>query len=90
MKSKAARKYPARVKRGLLCEETERIRLLAQLGKMVEDFQQENPEGGYAELTAAFGGPNECADELLSSLGEEVADVIRRKRRRMCCREGSS
>jgi len=83
MKNKAAKRYLARVKRGLLCEETKRIRLLAQLGKMIEDFQQENPEGGYAELTVAFGNPNECADELLSSLGKEEVEVIRKKRRRM-------
>lgn len=81
MERKAARKYLARVKRGLLCGGGDRIRLLRRAEEMADGLLQEDPEAGYRELEAAFGPPDQFAREMLEGLdGNEVAAHWRRRR----------
>lgn len=47
---------------------------------MIAGFQQENPEAGYAGLTAAFGEPEAFAAQMLSGLDEAAVAAARKRR----------
>lgn len=81
MDSKAAKRYLARVRRGLVCGCPDRKALLARCGEMVETFCQENPEAEYDAYVAAFGEPADFAAELLSRLGESRVEAALKQRR---------
>lgn len=81
MDNKAAGQYLARVKRALVCDKTDRCRLLERCADMIGVFQQENPEAGYDGIVAAFGEPDAFVAELLSGLDEATVKVARKRRR---------
>ena len=81
MENKAAGQYLARVKRALVCDKTDRCRLLERCGDMIVVFLQENPEAGYDGIVAAFGEPDAFVAELLSGLDEATVEVARKRRR---------
>ena len=81
MENKAAGQYLARVKRTLVCDKTDRCRLLERCAAMIGDFQQENPEVGYDGIVAAFGEPDAFVSELLSGLDEATVKAARKRRR---------
>lgn len=81
MDNKAAGQYLARVKRALVCDKTDRCRLLERCADMIGVFQQENPEAGYDGIVAAFGKPDAFVSELLSGLDEVTVKAARKRRR---------
>lgn len=81
MENKAAGQYLARVKRTLVCDKTDRCRLLERCAAMIGDFQQENPEAGYDGIVDAFGEPDAFVSELLSGLDEATVKAARKRRR---------
>ena len=81
MENKAAKQYLARVKRALVCDKTDRCRLLERCAAMIDSFQQESPEAGYDGLVAAFGEPDAFVAELLSGLDEAAVKTARKRRR---------
>lgn len=81
MDNKAAGQYLARVKRALICDKTDRCRLLERCADMIGVFQQENPEAGYDGIVAAFGKPDAFVSELLSGLDEVTVKAARKRRR---------
>ena len=81
MENKAAGQYLARVKRTLVCDKTDRCRLLERCAAMIDVFQQENPGAGYDGLVAAFGEPDAFVSELLSGLDEATVKTAQKRRR---------
>ena len=81
MENKAAKQYLARVKRALVCDKTDRCRLLERCAAMIDSFQQESPEAGYDGLVAAFGEPDAFVAELLSGLDEAAVKTARKRQR---------
>lgn len=79
METNLTRQYLSQVQHFLICGRSDRIRLLGRCKELVESFQQENPEAGYSEMIAAFGEPDVCAEELLSSLEESRIETARKK-----------
>ena len=79
MKTNSTRQYLSRVQHFLICGRSDRIQLLGRCKELVDSFQQENPEAGYTEILAAFGAPDVCAEELLSSLEESRIEAARKR-----------
>lgn len=75
--------YLQSVRSLLDCPAADRARLLSQLEGAVSAYLADEPEAGEAELTAAFGTPEDCAARLLENCDSAGAVVNRRKKRRM-------
>lgn len=81
MGSKAMEQYLSRLKRALTCSRADRERLLSQGRRLLEDFLEENPEGGYEAMAAAFGPPEGFAGEMLATLDQEELKQTRARRK---------
>lgn len=83
MESKAAQNYLNQVRHFLVCDKADQKRLLGRCGELMNSFQQENPDAEYAGLVAAFGKPEDCAANLLSTLDDSKVEAARKKRRQL-------
>lgn len=81
MESKAMEQYLSRLKRALTCSRPDREKLLAHGKGLLEGFLEENPEGGYTALAAAFGPPEAFAGEMLATLDQEALKQTQARRK---------
>lgn len=82
MEHKTAQKYLNQVRHFLVCDKTDQKRLLEQCKNLINSFQQENPDAEFAEVVTAFGKPQDCAADLLSTLDDTKVAAAQKKRRR--------
>lgn len=75
-------RYMAEVDQALIRQLKLREQMLDQIGKMVDQFGEENPEATYADLLAAFGPADALVEEMLSTLPTEEVEQARGKQRR--------
>lgn len=81
MERKGTAQYLSRLKRALSCSRADREKLLAHGKGLLDGFLEENPEGGYTALAAAFGPPEEFAGEMLATLDQEELKQTRDRRK---------
>lgn len=81
MESKAMEQYLSRLKRALTCSRPDREKLLAHGKGLLEGFLEENPEGGYTALSAAFGPPEAFAGEMLATLDQDALQQTQARRK---------
>ena len=79
--SEALRDYFRRLDKHLTCPRPLRRRLTAQVRRAAEDYCQERPEAGPAEVVQYLGDPAETARELLDGLEPGELDRARRHER---------
>ena len=75
-------RYMAEVDQALIRQLKLREQMLDQIGKMVDQFGEENPEATYDDLLAAFGPADALVEEMLSTLPTEEVEQARGKQRR--------
>lgn len=75
-------RYMAEVDRALIRQLKLREQMLDQIGKMVDQFGEENPEATYDDLLSAFGPADALVEEMLSTLPTEEVEQARGKQRR--------
>lgn len=73
--------YLSRLKRFLSCSRPDREKLLARGKGLLEGFLEENPEGGYEDLVAAFGPPEAFAGEMLATLDQAALKQTQDRRK---------
>lgn len=71
--------YLAGVDRALLCYLPNRKELMAEARRMVDQFDEENPEATGEDLLAAFGTGEEFALTMLSTVPKEQVEEAKRK-----------
>ena len=71
--------YLAGVDRALLCYLPNRKELMAEARRMVDQFDEENPEATGEDLLAAFGTGEEFALSMLSTVPREQVEEAKRK-----------
>lgn len=71
--------YLAGVDRALLCYLPNRKELMAEARRMVDQFDEENPEATGEDLLAAFGTGEEFALSMLSTVPREQVEKAKRK-----------
>lgn len=71
--------YLAGVDRALLCYLPNRKELMAEARRMVEQFDEENPEATGEDLLGAFGTGEEFALSMLSTVPKEQVEEAKRK-----------
>lgn len=74
-------RYMAEVDQALIRQLKLREQMLDQIGKMVDQFGEENPEATYDDLLAAFGPADALVEEMLSTLPTEEVEQARGKQR---------
>lgn len=74
-------RYMAEVDQALIRQLKLREQMLDQIGKMVDQFGEENPEATYDDLLSAFGPADALVEEMLSTLPTEEVEQARGKRR---------
>ena len=75
-------RYMAEVDRALIRQLKLREQMLDQIGRMVDQFGEENPEATYDDLLSAFGPADALVEEMLSTLPTEEVEQARGKQRR--------
>lgn len=75
-------RYMAEVDQALIRQLRLREQMLDRIGKMVDQFGEENPEAIYDDLLAAFGPADALVEEMLSTLPTEEVEQARGKQRR--------
>ena len=75
-------RYMAEVDQALIRQLKLREQMLDQIGKMVDQFGEENPEATYEDLLSAFGPADALVEEMLSTLPTEEVEQARGKQRR--------
>lgn len=75
-------RYMAEVDQALIRQLKLREQMLDQIGKMVDQFGEENPEATYDDLLSAFGPADALVEEMLSTLPTEEVEQARGKQRR--------
>lgn len=73
-------RYMAEVDQALIRQLKLREQMLDQIGKMVDQFGEENPEATYDDLLAAFGPADALVEEMLSTLPTEEVEQAKNKR----------
>ena len=73
-------RYMAEVDQALIRQLKLREQMLDQIGKMVDQFGEENPEATYDDLLAAFGPADALVEEMLSTLPMEEVEQAKNKR----------
>ena len=71
--------YLAGVDRALLCYLPNRKELMAEARRMVDQFDEENPEATGEDLLAAFGTGEEFALSMLSTVPKEQVEEAKQK-----------
>lgn len=74
-------RYMAEVDQALIRQLRLREQMLDQIGKMVDQFGEENPEATYDDLLSAFGPADTLVEEMLSTLPTEEVEQARGKQR---------
>lgn len=75
-------RYMAEVDQALIRQLKLREQMLDRIGKMVDQFGEENPEATYEDLLSAFGPADTLVEEMLSTLPTEEVEQARGKQRR--------
>lgn len=75
-------RYMAEVDQALIRQLKLREQMLDRIGKMVDQFGEENPEATYDDLLSAFGPADALVEEMLSTLPTEEVEQARGKQRR--------
>lgn len=75
-------RYMAEVDQALIRQLRLREQMLDRIGKMVDQFGEENPEATYDDLLSAFGPADTLVEEMLSTLPTEEVEQARGKQRR--------
>lgn len=73
-------RYMAEVDRALIRQLKLREQMLDQIGKMVDQFGEENPGATYDDLLSAFGPADALVEEMLSTLPTEEVEQAKNKR----------
>ena len=73
-------RYMAEVDQALIRQLRLREQMLDQIGKMVDQFGEENPEATYDDLLSAFGPADALVEEMLSTLPTEEVEQAKNKR----------
>lgn len=75
-------RYMAEVDQALIRQLRLREQMLDRIGRMVDQFGEENPEATYDDLLSAFGPADALVEEMLSTLPTEEVEQARGKQRR--------
>lgn len=75
-------RYMAEVDQALIHQLKLRKQMLDRIGRMVDQFGEENPEATYEDLLSAFGPADTLVEEMLSTLPTEEVEQARGKQRR--------
>ena len=75
------KRYESKLKRKLQCNRATKARLLDEFSHSLDGFLDENPDATFADLSNAFGPPEEMAHILMERLSVEE---IRQYRRHIC------
>lgn len=68
------------LKNKLPCQGMSRQRLLDQFGDILDAFLEDHPEPATEELYAAFGSPEEMAEQLSAGISDEEAKQYSRNK----------
>ena len=75
-------RYMAEVDQALIRQLKLREQMLDRIGKMVDQYGEENPEATYDDLLSAFGPADTLVEEMLSTLPTEEVEQAKGKQRR--------
>lgn len=67
----SAKRYTSKLKRTLPCTRATKVKLLGEFSHLLEEFLDENPDATYADLSNAFGPPEEMAEALMEKVSEQ-------------------
>ena len=67
----SARRYKSKLKRKLQCSRATKAKLLDEFSHSLDGFLDENPDANFADLSNAFGPPEEMAHILMEKLSVE-------------------
>ncbi len=73
-----AMRYKSKLKRKLQCNRATKARLLDEFSRSFDGFLEENPDASFADLSNAFGPPEEMAHILMEKLSVEDTRQYRR------------
>lgn len=73
------KRYMAEVDKALIRQLKTRKQILDQIGRMVDQFGEENPEATYDDLLTAFGPAETLVEGLLADLPKE--EVVQAKKK---------
>ena len=73
-----AMRYKSKLKRKLQCNRATKARLLDEFSRSFDGFLEENPDANFADLSNAFGPPEEMAHILMEKLSVEDTRQYRR------------
>ena len=73
-----AKRYKSKLKRKLQCNRATKARLLDEFSHSLDGFLDENPDATFADLSNAFGPPEEMAHILMEKLSMEDNRQYRR------------
>lgn len=74
-------RYRSRLKKGLHCGRVKRRKLMEQFERSLSCFLEDYPSPTYAELTDAFGSPEEMASVLMENVTEEEQEWYRKRKK---------
>ena len=66
-----AMRYKSKLKRRLQCNRATKAKLLDEFSHSLDGFLEENPDATFADLSNAFGPPEEMARILMAEISEE-------------------
>lgn len=66
-----AMRYKSKLKRRLQCNRATKAKLLDEFSHSLDGFLEENPDANFADLSNAFGPPEEMAHILMEKLSME-------------------
>lgn len=67
----SAKRYTSKLKRTLPCTRATKAKLLEEFSHLLDGFLDENPDATYADLSNAFGPPEEMAEALMEKVSEQ-------------------